>query len=44
MGSEMCIRDREELKEEVKKEIIDDIKEEVSEIVENQGDKVVKKD
>ena len=35
---------REELKEEVKKEIIDDIKEEVSEIVENQGDKVVKKD
>ena len=35
---------KEELKEEVKKEIIDDIKEEVSEIVENQGDKVVKKD
>ncbi|WBB31531.1 diadenylate cyclase CdaA [Parvimonas micra] len=34
---------KEELKEEVKKEIIDDIKEEVSEIVENQGDKVVKK-
>lgn len=35
---------KEEFKEEVKKEIIDDIKEEVSEIVENQGDKVVKKD
>ena len=35
---------KEELKEEVKKEIMDDIKEEVSEIVENQGDKVVKKD
>ena len=35
---------KEELKEEVRKEIIDDIKEEVSEIVENQGDKVVKKD
>lgn len=35
---------KEELKKEVKKEIIDDIKEEVSEIVENQGDKVVKKD
>lgn len=35
---------KEELKEEVKKGIIDDIKEEVSEIVENQGDKVVKKD
>ena len=35
---------KEELKEEVKKEIIDDIKEEVSEIVENQGDKIVKKD
>ena len=35
---------KEELKEEVNKEIIDDIKEEVSEIVENQGDKVVKKD
>ena len=35
---------KQELKEEVKKEIIDDIKEEVSEIVENQGDKVVKKD
>ena len=35
---------KEELKEEVKKEIIDDIKEEVGEIVENQGDKVVKKD
>ena len=32
------------MNEEVKKEIIDDIKEEVSEIVENQGDKVVKKD
>ncbi|EGV09222.1 TIGR00159 family protein [Parvimonas sp. oral taxon 393 str. F0440] len=35
---------KEELKEEVKKEIIEDIKEEVSEIVENQGDKIVKKD
>lgn len=35
---------KEEFKEEVKKEIINDIKEEVSEIVENQGDKVVKKD
>ena len=34
----------EELKQEVKKEIMEDIKEEVSEIVENQGDKVVKKD
>ena len=35
---------KEEIKEEVKKEIIEDIKEEVNEIVENQGDKIVKKD